>query len=151
VMADGGARRLARLLDGGTVLCHGADVGGAPCTTAESTHRELQQAREVQQLQPARLDAFLHTHADALLVDVREAGELEAGVAHLHGRQAQPLPLSRLAEHLGHLLAAPQRPLVFVCRSGKRSAQAALCLQRLGHSQAWSLAGGLALALSPGA
>jgi rhodanese-related sulfurtransferase len=36
---------------------------------------------------------------------------------------------------------------VFVCRSGNRSARAALCLQRLGHAQAWSLAGGLAQAL----
>jgi cysteine desulfurase len=72
-------------------------------------------------------------------------------VARLHGREAQALPLSRLAEHLGHLLAAPQRPLVFVCRSGNRSARAALCLQRLGHPSVWSLAGGLALALSPAA
>jgi cysteine desulfurase len=151
VMADAGARMLARLVDGATVLCHGADVDGAPCTTAESMRRDTRKAQAVQHLQPARLDAFLRTHADALLVDVREAGELEAGVARLHGRQAQALPLSRLAEHLGHLLAAPQRPLVFVCRSGNRSARAALCLQRLGHPQAWSLAGGLALALSPDA
>jgi rhodanese-related sulfurtransferase len=100
----------------------------------------------VQQLPPERLAAFLRAHEDALLVDVREACELEAGAAHLHGTAAQAVPLSRLAEHLGHFLAAPRRPLVFVCRSGNRSARAALCLQRLGHAQAWSLAGGLALA-----
>jgi cysteine desulfurase len=29
VMADAGAPGLARLMDGGTVLCHGADIGGA--------------------------------------------------------------------------------------------------------------------------
>jgi cysteine sulfinate desulfinase/cysteine desulfurase-like protein/rhodanese-related sulfurtransferase len=150
-MADADGQDLARLIDGGTVLCHGADVDGAPCTTAEGLRRDVQKAQAVRQMQPARLDAFLRTHADALLVDVREAGELEAGVARLHGREAQALPLSRLAEHLGHLLAAPQRPLVFVCRSGNRSARAALCLQRLGHPEAWSLAGGLALALSPAA
>jgi len=151
VMAQADGQDLARLIDGGTVLCYGADVDGAPCTTAEGTRRDARKAQAVQQLQPARLDDFLRTHADALLVDVREAGELEAGVARLHGREAQALPLSRLAEHLNHLLAAPQRPLVFVCRSGNRSARAALCLQRLGHPQAWSLAGGLALALSPAA
>jgi rhodanese-related sulfurtransferase len=67
----------------------------------------------------------------------------------LHGREAHAVPLSRLAEHLGQLLAAPRRPLLFVCRSGNRSARAALCLQRLGHAQAWSLAGGLALAVTP--
>jgi rhodanese-related sulfurtransferase len=43
-------------------------------------------------------------------------------------------------------LATPGRPLVFICRSGNRSAKAALCLQRLGHAQAWTVTGGLALA-----
>jgi rhodanese-related sulfurtransferase len=99
------------------------------------------------QLLPEQLAAFIRTHEDALLIDVREPGELEAGAVRLHGHEAHTLPLSRLAEHLGHLLAAPRRPLVFVCRSGHRSARAALCLRRLGHAQAWSLAGGLALAL----
>jgi rhodanese-related sulfurtransferase len=156
VMADVEARGLARLLDGDTVLCHGADIGGAPCSTVErlrsgptSAAPRAQPAAEALQLLPERLDAFLRTHEDALLVDVREACEAEAGSVRLHGREAHVLPLSRLAEHLGHLLAAPRRPLVFVCRSGNRSARAALCLQRLGHAQAWSLAGGLALALDP--
>jgi len=36
-------------------------------------------------------------------------------------------------------------PVVFYCRSGNRSAQAANALRRLGHDQSWSLAGGLAL------
>ena len=155
VMADVEARGLARLLDGDTVLCHGADIGGAPCATVEglrsgpaSAAPRAPQAVEALQLAPECLGAFLRTHEDALLVDVREASEAEAGSMRLHGREAHALPLSRLAEHLGHLLAAPRRPLVFVCRSGTRSARAALCLQRLGHAQAWSLAGGLALALT---
>jgi rhodanese-related sulfurtransferase len=56
------------------------------------------------------------------------------------------VPLSRLAGHLAAWMTAPARPLVFVCRSGNRSAKAALCLRRMGHEQAWTLAGGLALA-----
>ncbi|MGO4479079.1 aminotransferase class V-fold PLP-dependent enzyme [Massilia sp. 2TAF26] len=139
------ARELARLIDGATVLCHGADVGGAPCTMLEAAHAGSA-AGELRQLAPQQLDAFLRSHEDALLVDVREACELEAGGMRLQGRAAQALPMSRLAEHLGQLLAAPRRPLVFVCRSGNRSARAALCLQRLGHAEAWSLSGGLALA-----
>jgi hypothetical protein len=35
-MADAQGRELARLIDGGTVLCHGLDIGGAPCTTMEA-------------------------------------------------------------------------------------------------------------------
>jgi cysteine sulfinate desulfinase/cysteine desulfurase-like protein/rhodanese-related sulfurtransferase len=142
------AKGLARLTGSETVLCHGADLDGAPCTTAQVLRGpalQHQQAQPVRQLRPERLDEFLHTHQDALLVDVREAGELAVGGMHLHGRAARAVPLSRLVEHLGHLLAAPGRPLVFVCRSGNRSAKAALCLQRLGHPQVWSLAGGLAL------
>jgi cysteine sulfinate desulfinase/cysteine desulfurase-like protein/rhodanese-related sulfurtransferase len=146
------AQQLVRLVSGDTVLCHGLDAGGAPCSTAAGLRGAAPQPQlqPLQELQPERLGDFLRMHEDALLVDVREAGELDAGFVRLHGREAQALPLSRLAEHLAHLLAAPQRPLVFVCRSGNRSAKAALCLQRLGHAQAWSLAGGLALAVRPG-
>jgi cysteine desulfurase len=152
-MADAAARDLAGLLNGDTVLCHGADIGGAPCATLEGMRGIGADAlaENVPQLAPDGLDAFLRDHEDALLVDVREACECDAGGVHLHGRAAQAVPLSRLAEHLGQLLAAPRRPLVFVCRSGKRSARAALCLQRLGYAQAWSLAGGLALAVRPDA
>jgi cysteine sulfinate desulfinase/cysteine desulfurase-like protein/rhodanese-related sulfurtransferase len=155
VMADADGRALARLIGGDTVLCHGVDIGGAPCATLEGLRIGLAQglaqgpAAEALQMRPEGLDAFLRTHADALLVDVREAFEAEAGNMRLHGRDAHAVPLSRLAEHLGHFLAAPRRPLVFVCRSGNRSTRAALWLQRLGHAQAWSLAGGLALALKP--
>jgi rhodanese-related sulfurtransferase len=144
-IGDAAAHGLARLTGAETVLCHGADLDGAPCTAAQGRRGDEQPVQQVQQLRPERLDEFLRTHADALLVDVREAGELAAGGMHLHGRAAQAVPLSRLVEHLGHFLAAPRRPLVFVCRSGNRSAKAALCLQRLGHPQAWSLVGGLAL------
>jgi cysteine sulfinate desulfinase/cysteine desulfurase-like protein/rhodanese-related sulfurtransferase len=144
------AQDLMRLVGGDTVLCHGLDAGGASCATAAGLRGAAQQLPQLQELQPERLGDFLRAHDDALLVDVREAGELDAGFVRLHGREARAVPLSRLAEHLSHLLAAPQRPLVFVCRSGNRSAKAALCLQRLGHAQAWSLAGGLALAVRPG-
>jgi cysteine sulfinate desulfinase/cysteine desulfurase-like protein/rhodanese-related sulfurtransferase len=148
-IGDAAAHGLARLTGAETVLCHGADLDGAPCTAGQAwrgVEQQVQpQVQQIRQLRPERLDEFLRTHADALLVDVREAGELAAGGMHLHGRAAQAVPLSRLVEHLGHFLAAPRRPLVFVCRSGNRSAKAALCLQRLGHPQAWSLVGGLAL------
>jgi rhodanese-related sulfurtransferase len=34
---------------------------------------------------------------------------------------------------------------VFICRSGNRSARAAQQLQRIGYTQAWHAAGGVAL------
>jgi rhodanese-related sulfurtransferase len=127
----------------GTVLCRGIDVDGTACGTVG----DVSQADGPLQLRPETLEHFLRTHADALLVDVREVSEAAAaaGATRLHGRAAQGVPLSRLAEHLGHFLAAPQRPLVFFCRSGNRSAQAARIAQELGHGSVRHLEGGLAL------
>ncbi|MCA1245649.1 aminotransferase class V-fold PLP-dependent enzyme [Massilia sp. MS-15] len=90
--------------------------------------------------------AYLAAHPDALLVDVRELPEHAAGAARLHGHDARHVPLSQLAGHAAGWLRAEARPLVFVCRSGNRSARAARLLRRLGHGQAWHVAGGLALA-----
>ena len=79
-----------------------------------------------------------------LLVDVREP--FEARVGRAAALEARPLPLSTLAGVLPAWGAlAADAPIVFVCRSGNRSAQAARALRRLGHTQAYSLAGGLAL------
>jgi cysteine sulfinate desulfinase/cysteine desulfurase-like protein/rhodanese-related sulfurtransferase len=89
--------------------------------------------------------AYLAAHPDALLVDVRELPEHGACAAQLRGRPAHNVPLSQLAGQAAHWLREP-RPLVFVCRSGNRSARAARLLRRLGHAQAWHVAGGLALA-----
>ncbi|QOY94839.1 aminotransferase class V-fold PLP-dependent enzyme [Massilia sp. UMI-21] len=89
--------------------------------------------------------AYLATHPDALLVDVRELPEHAAATAQLRGRAAQHVPLSQLAGRAAQWLHEP-RPLVFLCRSGNRSARAARLLRRLGHAQAWHVAGGLALA-----
>jgi rhodanese-related sulfurtransferase len=128
----------------GTVLCRGVDTLGIACATAGDNA-----AGDAPQLQPESLERFLRTHEDALLVDVREAEEAAVDVKGLHGplgRKALNVPLSRLAEHLEHFLAAPRRPLVFFCRSGNRSAKAAQCLRRAGHAEAWTLAGGVALA-----
>jgi rhodanese-related sulfurtransferase len=136
------AARLAQVAHDMAVICHGTDVDGLACATLGA----VRDAGAPGQLHPDTLDVFLRRHADALLVDVREAGEAAAGAMTLHGRAAHHVPLSRLAEHLPAWLADPARPIVFVCRSGNRSAKAALCLRRGGHAQAWTLVGGLALA-----
>jgi rhodanese-related sulfurtransferase len=136
------ADRLARVAQGATVLCHTSDVDGLACATVAATRADGAPG----QLHPDTLDAFLRRHGDALLVDVREAAEAAAGAMTLHGRTAHHVPLSRLAEHVAGWLEAPARPIVFVCRSGNRSAKAALCLRRAGHAQAWTVAGGVALA-----
>jgi len=100
-------------------------------------------------LSPEQLLALLERQPELLLVDVREAYEHRLGHAPElvapHVRH-QAIALSQLLLALPDWLALPTTtPVVFYCRSGNRSAQAARALRRLGHEQAWSLAGGLAL------
>lgn len=75
---------------------------------------------------------------DHLLVDVRRPDEREAAplpAASLH------LPLDRLADEGAGLPA--DRPLLFVCQSGRRSELACMAMHRLGRYDIASLAGGL--------
>ena len=58
---------------------------------------------------------------DAVLLDVREPSEWQAG----HAPRAVHLPLSALAAGAGLPAEAQARPLVVICRSGNRSRQAA--------------------------
>lgn len=93
------------------------------------------------------------THGPGLLlVDVREPYEQRLGQAPDLGPQVrrQAVALSGLPDALVEWQALPPDvPVVFFCRSGNRSAQAARALRRLGHPQAWSLRGGLALMPRP--
>ncbi|WP_432727247.1 aminotransferase class V-fold PLP-dependent enzyme [Variovorax sp. W6] len=100
------------------------------------------------ELAPEALSALLQAQPGLVLVDVREPYEQRLGHAPVldSASRQQAVSLSRLTNALPDWLALPEEtPVVFFCRSGNRSAQAARALRRLGHAQAWSLAGGLAL------
>jgi cysteine sulfinate desulfinase/cysteine desulfurase-like protein/glyoxylase-like metal-dependent hydrolase (beta-lactamase superfamily II)/rhodanese-related sulfurtransferase len=99
-------------------------------------------------LDPAALRELVTRCPDTLLVDVREPYEQRLSRSPELGVpvQLQAMPLSRLINGLPEWLAMPaERPVVFFCRSGNRSAQAAQALRRLGHLPAFTLTGGLAL------
>lgn len=101
------------------------------------------------ELSAEQLLALLERQPELLLVDVREAYEHRLGHAPdlvAPRVRHQAIALSQLLLALPDWLALPTTtPVVFYCRSGNRSAQAANALRRLGHAQAWSLSGGLAL------
>jgi sulfur dioxygenase len=79
-------------------------------------------------------------HAAALqIVDVREAPEFIDRLGHLP--DAKLVPLSQLTNRLGEL--DPERPVVAVCRSGVRSAQASVLLTKAGFGKVANLAGGM--------
>jgi sulfur dioxygenase len=73
------------------------------------------------------------------VVDVRTAEEYHGPLGHIRG--AVLLPMDELASRIGELDAA--RPVVTVCRSGARSAQAATLLGKAGLTQVANLAGGM--------
>ncbi len=73
------------------------------------------------------------------IVDVREPSEFTGPLGHIGG--ATLIPLAELQARLGEL--DPARPVVTVCRSGTRSAQAAVLLGKSGMTQVANLAGGM--------
>jgi rhodanese-related sulfurtransferase len=156
--------RLAALVNADTVLCYSRDADALPWSTPAALAQgsgtlagllavqrlfarpALTGTESVMHLNREGVERFLQTHPNALLIDVREAAESAAGKAVVGGYEACSVPMSRLAEHAAWFLRGESRPLVFICRSGNRSARAAQALHRVGYAQAWHLTGGLALA-----
>lgn len=87
----------------------------------------------------------IHPHAleeiadKVQVVDVREAAEFNGPLGHI--KAAVLIPLGELTARAGELSRA--LPVVAVCRSGARSAQACVILQRQGYSDVANLAGGM--------
>jgi rhodanese-related sulfurtransferase len=73
----------------------------------------------------------------AVVVDVREPDEWRSG----HIPHARHIPLGQLQAHIPELLAEPE--LIFVCRSGNRSASATRALIKAGHPNALNMTGGM--------
>jgi glyoxylase-like metal-dependent hydrolase (beta-lactamase superfamily II)/rhodanese-related sulfurtransferase len=83
--------------------------------------------------------ALAEAGREAQIVDVREPDEFDGPLGHIRG--ARLVPLAELASRLEELDKA--RPVVTVCRSGARSAQAFLQVQKAGFTQAANLSGGM--------
>lgn len=73
----------------------------------------------------------------AVVVDVREPDEWRAG----HIPEARHVPLGQLEANVTELLAEPE--IIFVCRSGTRSAAATRALVKAGHPSALNMTGGM--------
>ena len=77
---------------------------------------------------------------DALVLDVREPGEYDAG--HILG--ARNVPLSRVDAAAGAgELKRKDRTLIVYCESGDRAAKAAAALRKSGFEKVMLLSGGL--------
>ncbi len=82
----------------------------------------------------------LEEHArEVQIVDVREPEEYSGPLGHVRGAISIPLgALAARAQELTH-----DRPVVAVCRSGSRSAQATVILREVGFADVANLAGGM--------
>ncbi|MFA5824934.1 MAG: rhodanese-like domain-containing protein [Gallionellaceae bacterium] len=75
----------------------------------------------------------------ALLLDVREPDEYSA----LHAPDAKLIPLGQLNSRMQEIAAYKDKPIVVMCRSGRRSAQAVSLLKDAGYSQVSNVKGGI--------
>jgi len=71
------------------------------------------------------------------VIDVRQPNEIAQGTVP----RAEPVPLNTLPLKMSEL--DPKETLVFVCRSGARSAQACMFLQQQGFENVYNLRGGM--------
>jgi len=105
----------------------GAEPGWAPLTFTYAGFWELQ-------------PGWLEEHRKGVqIVDVRESDEFNGILGHVEGSRL--IPLGELKSSLSSL--DRDRPVVTVCRSGARSAQAAVILEAEGFTQVANLAGGM--------
>ena len=77
--------------------------------------------------------------SDIQVIDVRGTDEFDDALGHIRGARLVPLP--ELKARAGEIDRA--RPVVTVCRSGARSAQATELLRKSGFDKVANLAGGM--------
>jgi rhodanese-related sulfurtransferase len=83
---------------------------------------------------------WLEEHlADVQIVDVRERDEYVGNLGHIDG--ARLIPLGELKARASEI--DKSRPIIAVCRSGARSAQAVQMLEQQGFTNVANLAGGM--------
>ena len=88
------------------------------------------------EVQPNWLEEHL---GEVQIVDVREPDEFNGALGHVEG--AKLLPLGNLPEKMKQLNHT--KPIVVICRSGARSAQATQVLANAGFDKVANLSGGM--------
>ena len=78
--------------------------------------------------------------APPLLLDVREAWEVELAPVRVAGWPALHIPMGEIPARLAEL--DPARPVICICHHGMRSAQVVAFLERQGFAAVYNLAGG---------
>jgi rhodanese-related sulfurtransferase len=88
-----------------------------------------------------QLQDFVAQHPGTLLLDVREAWEVQLARIEVAGASSLHMPMNQVPQRSAEL--ARQQPIVCICHHGARSAQVVAFLQQRGHAQVYNLAGGV--------
>lgn len=100
----------------------------------------LHRARSGAQAVGLQQAVFLINRKDALVLDIRDKKEFDAG----HIVDAVHIPYSRLSSRLTEIEKHKSRPVVVVCKMGQHSGDACKTLENAGFEQVVRLKGGLA-------
>lgn len=92
-------------------------------------------------ISPKELKQRLDTKNAPVLLDVREAKELEDDLGHLPG--IKHIPIGSLSSRLSELEADKGKEIVTICRSGVRAAKASQILTQAGFKHVRVLEGGM--------
>ncbi len=91
----------------------------------------------VGEITPTEFDARRRAGSAALLLDVRDDWELSIATVP----DVVHVPMGEIARRLGEL--DPEREIVVLCRSGRRSLEVARFLERSGFKSVANLTGGI--------
>jgi len=98
-------------------------------------------AAPIKLIEAAEFKQQIERGKDVLVVDVRTAQEFVGPLGHIAG--ARNLPLAELRDRIEDLAPARMWPIVVVCKTEKRSMQAAAALGKAGFGDVLILRGGM--------
>lgn len=98
----------------------------------------------IDQVQPAQLTAWIAsqaTHGNTVVLDVREAWEVQTACVRAEGFALLEIPMHTVPMRLQEL--NPDQPIAVLCHHGGRSMQVAAFLVQQGFSHVANVAGGI--------
>ena len=119
----------------------------------ESCHMKLVEASTIQftTVSPESICAYITSHPDAVLLDVRTAKEYKGAAEPDYGtlKNAINIPIQELEKRLEELQAYKDREIIVFCSHSHRSPQAAYLLTQNGFTNVTNMAGGMSVVTDP--
>ena len=128
-------------LSGGDGLVRNVTIALSLLAAVALLPRLVRKLRAKPMLEVLDLKLQLDAGEDVLLLDVRTAAEFTADLGHI--AQARNVPLEELPGRLAEFEDRKLRPVRLICRTDRRSAQAARLLAEAGFSNAQVVRGGM--------